>query len=73
MYVKIKDPIMYSYHVNVRYIYSSSKKESINKDNKYWRQSQGKDITNLLTYACANIACDTNIKYLLNIVCVDKM
>ena len=40
MYVKIKDPrtihsIMYSYHINVRYIYSSSKKESINKDNKY--------------------------------------
>ena len=35
MYVKIKDPIMYSYHVNVRYIYSSSKKEIINKDNKY--------------------------------------
>ena len=36
MYVKIKDPrtihsIMYSYHINVRYIYSSSKKESINK------------------------------------------
>ena len=43
MYVKIKDPrtihsIMYSYHIDVRYIYSSSKKESINKDNKYWRQ-----------------------------------